>query len=93
VLLFGSVAQGEASAESDMDLLCLTASAAAAPKAERSFADAAAVLHRRFGRRFSVLLLPAAEFARRYRRRDPLAREIVETGWVITGEPLSEILR
>jgi hypothetical protein len=38
-------------------------------------------------------VLPAVEFARRYRRRDRLAREIVETGWVIAGEPFSEVLK
>jgi hypothetical protein len=39
------------------------------------------------------MVLPAAEFARRYRRRQQLAREIVETGWVIAGDPVSEVLR
>lgn len=93
VLLFGSVAQGEASAESDMDLLCLTASAEAVDKAEQNLAEAAAALRRRFGKRLAVLVLPAAEFPRRYRRRDRLAREIVEMGWVIAGDPLSKVLR
>jgi len=93
VLLFGSMARAEADAASDIDLLCLTASSAAAAKAERSLAEAAAALRRQFGRRFSVVVLPAGEFARRYRRRDRLVREIVETGWVIAGDPLSEVLR
>jgi predicted nucleotidyltransferase len=93
VVLFGSVARGEAGSESDIDLLCLTASAAASAEVERKLAEAAAGLRRRFGRRLSVMVLPAAEFARRYRRRDRLAREVVEAGWVIAGEPLSEVLR
>lgn len=93
VLLFGSVARGEAEVGSDIDLLCLTASAAVVAEAERNLSEGATALRLEFGRRFSVLVLPAAEFARRYRRRDRLAREIVETGWVITGEPLSEVLR
>ncbi len=92
-VLFGSVARGEASPESDIDLLCLTASAPASAEAERNLAEAAAGFRRQFGRRFSVMVLPAVEFARRYRRRDRLAREIVETGWVIAGVPLSEVLR
>lgn len=93
VILFGSVARGEAGPVSDIDLLCLTASAAAAAKAEGSLAEGAAGLQRQFGRRFAVMVLSAGEFARRYRRRDRLAREIVETGWVIAGEPVSEVLR
>ncbi|MBI2081081.1 MAG: nucleotidyltransferase domain-containing protein [candidate division NC10 bacterium] len=93
VVLFGSMARGEAGPESDIDLLCLTASAAASAEAERNLAEATAGLRRQFGRRFSLMVLPAVEFARRYRRRDGLAREIVEAGWVIAGESLSEVLR
>lgn len=93
VILFGSVARGEAEAGSDIDLLCLTASAAAVAEAERNLSEGATALRLEFGRRFSVLVLPAVEFARRYRRRDRLAREIVETGWVIAGEPVSGVLR
>lgn len=93
VLLFGSVARGEAAADSDIDLLCLTARAAGVWEAERNLAEAATSLRREFGRRFSVMVLPAVEFARRYRRRDRLVRKIVETGWVIVGDSLSEVLR
>jgi len=93
VLVFGSVARGEAGSGSDIDVLCLAATSGAGAEAERNLAEAAATLRREFGRRFSVMVLPAAEFARRYRRRDRLAREIVETGWVIAGDPLSEVLR
>lgn len=93
VILFGSVARGEADADSDIDLLCLTASRARANEAARNLAEGTTSLRRKFGRRFSVMVLPAVEFARRYRRRDRLAREIVETGWVIVGDSLSEVLQ
>lgn len=93
VVLFGSVARGEPDADSDIDLLCLTASAAAVAEAERNLSEGATGLRREFGRRLSAMVLPAVEFARRYRRRDRLAREIVETGWVIAGEPFSEVLK
>jgi predicted nucleotidyltransferase/DNA-binding transcriptional ArsR family regulator len=93
VLVFGSVARGEASAESDIDLLCLTASAAAVADAERNLAAAAPNLRRQFGRRVSVMVQVAADFVRRYRRRERLTKEIVETGWVVAGDSLSEVLR
>ena len=93
VLVFGSVARDEAIPESDIDLLCLTASATTAEEAERNLAEAVPSLRRQFGRQVSVMALPAAEFARRYRRRQRLAREIVETGWVIAGDSMSEVLR
>lgn len=93
VLIFGSLARGDASAESDIDLLCLTTSAAAVAEVERKLAEAAPNLRRQFGRRVSMMVLPAADFARRYRRRERLTREIVETGWVVAGDSLSEVLR
>ena len=93
VILFGSVARGEAGAESDIDLLCLTGSASAKAGAEQGLVDAATRLRRQFGRRFSVMVLSETEFARRYRQRERLARDIVERGWVISGKPLSEVLR
>lgn len=92
VLVFGSLARGEASAESDIDLLCLTAGAAAGQEVERNLTEAGSNLHRQFGRRVSVMVLPADDFARRYRRRERLAREIVESGWVVAGDSLSEVL-
>lgn len=93
VVEFGSVARGEPDADSDIDLLCLTATAAGVREAERNLAEGTTSLRREFGRRFSVMVMPAVEFARRYRRRDRLVREIVETGWVIVGDSLSEVLR
>ncbi len=39
------------------------------------------------------MVLSETEFARRYRQREQLSREIVEGGWVIFGKSLSEILR
>jgi predicted nucleotidyltransferase len=93
VLVFGSVARGEAEPGSDIDLLCLTLRAGTRLEAERNLAEASGEFRRKFGRRCSVLVLPAAEFARRYRQRERFAREVVEAGWVIAGEPLSQSLR
>jgi len=93
VILFGSLARGEATLESDMDLLCLTDGAAAKEGAERHLLERADFLRRKFGRRFSVLVLPASDFARRYAQKERLAREIVESSWAIAGESLTEILR
>lgn len=92
VIVFGSVARGDGGAESDIDLLCLTVRADDGAKADRNLTEGAVVLRRQFGRRLSVLVLPAAEFVRRYRRHERLVREAVETGWVVAGQPLSEVL-
>jgi len=93
VILFGSVARGEARVDSDIDLACLTMRAGDRVEAEQSLAECADRLRRQFGRRLSVVVLPAAEFARRYRGKERLAREVVEAGWVVAGEPLSKVLR
>jgi len=92
VIVFGSVARGDAGAESDIDLLCLTVRADGGAKADRILTERAVALRRQFGRRLSVQVMPAAEFVRRYRRKERLVREAVETGWVVAGEPLSEVL-
>jgi predicted nucleotidyltransferase len=93
LIVFGSTARGDAGPESDIDLLCLTGPTADdRAKAERNLTDRAATLRRQFGRRLSVLVLPAVEFARRYRRGERLIREAVESGWVVAGDPVSEVL-
>lgn len=92
VIVFGSVARGDAVAESDIDLLCLTVRADDGAKADRNLTEGAVALRHQFGRRLSVLVLPAAEFVRRYRRKERLVREAVETGWAVAGEPLSGVL-
>jgi predicted nucleotidyltransferase len=93
LIVFGSTARGDAGPESDIDLLCLTGPVDDRAKAERNLTDRAATLRRQFGRRLSVLVLPAAEFARRYRQGERLVREAVETGWVVAGDQVSEVLR
>lgn len=92
VILFGSEARGEVRADSDVDLVCLTARPGNRAAAEANLIEAAGQIGREFGRRMSIVVWSAADFARRYRRRDRLVREIAETGWVIAGESLSRVL-
>lgn len=92
VILFGSEARGEPRADSDVDLVCLTAWPATRAAAEANLTAAAGEFRREFGRRMSIVVWSAADFARRYRRRNRLVREIAETGWVIAGESLSKVL-
>ncbi len=93
VVLFGSEARGDDRPDSDIDLVCLTPTTRDRAAAEARLAAAGSRLRREFGRRLSLAVWTAADFARRYRHRDRLVREIVETGWVIAGTPLSEVLR
>lgn len=93
VILFGSEVRGQAGPDSDIDLLCLTRAAKDQEAATANLASAAHTLRRQFGRRPSVLVWSASDFLRRYRARDRLAREIVDTGWVIAGSGFSEVLK
>ncbi len=93
IVLFGSAARGDAGPGSDLDVLCLLKDDRQVPAAERALAEQGGRFRRRFGREVSVVGMGAAGFRRRYRRRERLAREIVETGWAITGDPLTEVLR
>jgi predicted nucleotidyltransferase/DNA-binding transcriptional ArsR family regulator len=92
VILFGSEGRGEARADSDVDIACLTHGRKASAAAEDNLTKAAASLRRQFGRRLSVLVWDAREFARRYQARDRLAREIADTGWTIAGAALGELI-
>jgi predicted nucleotidyltransferase len=92
VILFGSEARGEPGSDSDVDLVCLTALPATRAVAETNLTAAAGEFRREFGRRMSIVVWSVADFARRYRRRNRLVREIAETGWVIAGESLSRVL-
>jgi predicted nucleotidyltransferase len=92
VILFGSEARRKARSDSDIDVVRLTESAPIRTVAEANLAAAAGGIRRQFGRRLSVLVWDARVFARRYRARDRLVREIVDTGWVIAGAALSELL-
>jgi len=93
VIVFGSLARGEAGQDSDLDLMCLTTRSKDVSGAEGNLAGVAGGLQRRFGRRLAVMVSSKREFSRRFRAKDRLVREIVETGWAIAGEPLSEVLR
>lgn len=70
-LVFGSVARGEETATSDVDLLLI---------GEISFADAVRTLHpvqATLQREINPVIYSASEFARRVRENDPFVREIL----------------
>jgi predicted nucleotidyltransferase len=93
VILFGSVARGDARPDSDIDLLCLTMTPATRETAETHLLSAAPALRRQFGRRISCLVWSAAEFTRRSKSDDPLVRDILNTGDAIAGATLSQLIR
>lgn len=78
VILFGSHARGDATEDSDVDLLIV------APTKERFFERMASVRRLirdlRDGLAVSPIVLTPVELEKRRRARDPFVREILETG-------------
>jgi predicted nucleotidyltransferase len=93
VILFGSVARGDARPDSDIDLLCLTMAPDTREIAEANLLAAVAALRRQFGRPITCLIWSAGEFTRRSRSEDPLVRDILNTGDAIAGATLSQLIR
>lgn len=93
VILFGSLARGDARPDSDIDLLCLTLTSGTREAAEANLHAAAPALQRQFGRRVSCLVWSTREFLRRYRSGDPLVREIMNSGDAIAGATLTQAIR
>ena len=93
VILFGSLARGDAQPDSDIDLLCLARISDTREAAEANLHAAAPALQRQFGRRISCLVWSTREFLRRYRSGDPLVREIMNTGDAIAGATLAQAIR
>jgi len=92
VILFGSMARGEMQNASDIDILCVIADATNSEQAEQRLHGATANLHRTFGRPVNILVWSKSAFADRYRAKDRLARNIVNSGEVIWGASLMEVL-
>ncbi len=93
VILFGSVARGDARPDSDIDLLSLTMTSDTQETGEAHLLAAAPSLRRQFGRPISCLVWSAGEFMRRFRADDPLVRDILNTGDTIAGATLSQLIR
>ena len=79
VLVFGSVARGEAHADSDIDLVVI------APDSWDGRADLQQQVHERLGNDCDVLHLTREDFARAPEDREPLVAEILRDGLALVG--------
>lgn len=78
VIVYGSVARGEATIHSDIDLLVVAPTAAPAYRRLEEAREVVADL--RVGLPISPIVLTPAEVAARLARGDPFVREIIDTG-------------
>lgn len=79
VIVFGSVARGEAHADSDIDL------AVVAPAAWKGRAALQQAVHERIGNRCDVLHLTRSDLTRSPQDREPVVAEILRDGVTLVG--------
>lgn len=92
VAWFGSVARGERSSASDMDVVVVLKDARAAGAARRRLEEHGPAFRRRFGLHVAPYVLGAKDLARKFDAGDPLAVNIVKDAVLLHGKPLAEVL-
>jgi predicted nucleotidyltransferase len=92
-IVYGSLARGTADPNSDVDLLCVTASDDTRDHAEHELDAMATKFRRRFARPVSYFVWSQQTLRKRYDAHDPLARNMVNTGHIVLGERMVELLR
>jgi len=92
IVLYGSISRGEEEPTSDFDLLVVVPTSNDTKSAEDFFAIKNDYFISRFGNVLSPLILAAREFQERYRGGDQLIREIANTGRVVYGKSISEVI-
>ncbi len=92
LVLFGSTSRGEEAKSSDVDLLAVMRDKQSAAAAQTQAEEAGLELTRRYGNVPQVLAIDQTSLRRRWKKRDAFIREVVRTGKVVSGRPLTEIL-
>ena len=90
VVLFGSVARGQADPGSDVDVLLVVADVDAGIRPDAAVADWQPTFARRFAIPVSVLIKTPTELAAA--RSTPLVRAILRDGELLAGSPLDDVM-
>ena len=93
IVLFGSLCKGEARPDSDIDILMVIPDGENLRKAKDDFDKIEEKVIKSYGNRLAPVIIKEKELFRKYRQSNPFYKEIIETGRVIWGKALSEILR
>jgi predicted nucleotidyltransferase len=92
IILYGSVSRREERPFSDVDFLVLVASGDDRQQVQGLFERKNESFVARYGNVLSPMVLTVAEFRQRYREGDALVSEIMNTGQVIYGQLISEVM-
>ncbi len=90
LILYGSAAKGGMKRESDIDLIALTTGAK--NEIESFFSEKAASLYSAYQRRISLIVYEDDKFNKLYKEGNRFVREVVNTGRVVWGKLLTEVL-
>lgn len=91
VILFGSFAKGNASADSDIDIVIIYPRLKDKTVVSGELSRAEGKITSFFGNHLSSVPLSAEEFRKRLKKKDAFINEIVRTGKVIYGKGISEL--
>lgn len=93
MILFGSVAMGDESPSSDIDI-CIVVENKRAVRAMLKKEDLlAGVVSARFGNPLTLYVVTTHELVSRYRSEDPLTVDIVEQGRVLAGQDVQKVIQ
>ena len=90
--IYGSVARGQSSPDSDLDVLILAKDPVQADAMKEKIEAAALEFHDLFGMNLSAYAIDTKDFSRRFDKKDRLIKAMVREGWVIRGKSLAEVL-
>jgi predicted nucleotidyltransferase len=95
VVVFGSVARGQATATSDVDVLVVRPDAIEPDEAvwQLQLAELSGCVHRWTGRRASVIEMSAREAGEGLAVQEPFLVEADQDGWLIAGRAVRELAR
>jgi predicted nucleotidyltransferase len=92
IILFGSFAKNTASANSDIDLALVYSDQKNKVFIEKELAEAEKTITVLFGNRLAYIPIKVTEFIKRFKENDRFIREISQTGRVIYGRSIAELL-
>lgn len=83
--IYGSMARGDETSESDLDLAIILADPAATPRVHDAVSGQTPSFTSRFGRHISPLVISRQQFARMLKNKDPLAITLIRDGRRLAG--------
>ncbi len=86
VILFGSVALGEETPQSDLDICCIVKNKPQQEKLQSILDSISPTLHNRFGVKVGPIFFTLGEFKKKASKRNQLIIQILEQGKIITGK-------